>query len=1594
VGLLVIGKELTTMKRRYFIIWVFLFLPFMLKAQKPQFSDDPLLFGQSMAQLLQDRGTPQLGLDFGQVWKSSLSAEQKIKLTNAFLLMSQKGFKLDPHFRQIVSLIVKASDHKDLSNQAFDNFISTLHTAVEQQKNKEILAFVETTNLVLEKQVLYYSSYNSLRVEGGTIDFLFAETSPVDAVEEEPISEEEDAKDLPEDDNDWFSDWENEEEEWNTNWEGKPEPSAEEAKALILSAEEPQMPLSGAVIKVSMGNLVFVTRNDSVALKNTSGALMPGSYTFVGKGGRLDWEQVGLNPNEVYCDLSNYNFQVNKPFLSASNARMTYKGKIAEPVAGEFEYRSSSGKTRDTSFPRFVSYLENVDIKGIADERLSYKGGFGLRGARLFSTSMMGGNTTIEITGKNNSKLKAISRSFQLNDSVISTKRAAVIIYHGKDSIYNPAVRFRYDSQVHQITILKDKGSYKNLPFSSSFFKTDFTADMIKWNIDSDSLDISIISAKNKVPSKFESQEYYNDRKFESLVALYGFNPLFMAVGHAKKIKSSEFYAADLAKRLNQNPEKIKGAMRGLMKDGFVDFNGQSGLVKIKRKGYHYVLSKQDRKDYDNILIPSVSPSEPNATLVFSRNEIVIRGIDKFYVSELLDVYIRPEKRQIVMLENRDFRFNGKINAGNFQFIGREFRFDYDSFLIELPKIDSITFNIDPPGEDEGKDVKLGISNQLRETAGVLYINKPNNKSARRMYPEYPIFKADVGAVVYFDGPEILDGVYDKSIYFTIPAFELDSASSSDPNVIRFKGVFTSGGIFPEFEDELVIMPDNSLGFEHKLPYVGFKTYNGTGTVYNKITMDQNGLRSNGKVDFLTSTLMSDDFVYFTDSVTTDGESAEIRAKTVQDVSYPKAIISNYRMLWFPKSDSMYITSKEEPFQMYDNTATLDGTSLLTISGFYADGTLFTRGSESVSTNFQMKENQIAAQDAYFEIKSSDPEKPSLAAEGVSLNFDLVTNLADIKSGQDGRSVLDFPFTQVRTSIGEARWDLEKKIISMNKPEDVDIDQSYFYTTRLEMDSLVFNATGAVYDIEKLEMQISGVPYLHVADAKIIPDSNRVFIRENAEIEKFKNARIILDTLNEYHNLYNGNIRVTARHAFDGEAVYQYVNANRDTFEINFQDFLLVRDKKLKGNQIFTVSTGVINENDNIFIMPGTLYKGDVTLFANRRILQMDGFIKLDLKSMPENDSWLAHSSDSEVQDLLINVSEAVSETGQPLTSGINIDPDTGDLYGTFISEKRSSGDHEVFNARGLFLYDSVNSEYKVIDPNKVKGNSFAGNIYSYDDNSTDIRFEGKLNLLYPKTRIKSMMSGKGKGNLKEKNIAMNSFQSYEFDLPVKAMETMAGNISDIVARVGAPPANTDQSALLYKLADAVGEKEAQDYRRRSTTEFISLASVSSKLANALVLSNVNMKWSPVYNSWYSVGNLGVANILESEINGKLEGFLEIRKLEGDEEFHLFLKASPTTYYYFGYVENRLYTFSSNAQFNSEINKNSKVFKSGIGEYAFASTDMENMLDFIDRFRKDYMEINEPYEINTFAQEEILDEDFTTFEQEVSEDEEDNDDGF
>jgi len=61
----------------------------------------------------------------------------------------------------------------------------------------------------------------------------------------------------------------------------------------------------------------------------------------------------------------------------------------------------------------------------------------------------------------------------------------------------------------------------------------------------------------------------------------------------------------------------------------------------------------------------------------------------------------------------------------------------------------------------------------------------------------------------------------------------------------------------------------------------------------------------------------------------------------------------------------------------------------------------------------------------------------------------------------------------------------------MTKDEATPLENSYFYTTRKELDSLSFNATKAEYDIKSQQLKVSGIPYIIVADAKITPENMR-----------------------------------------------------------------------------------------------------------------------------------------------------------------------------------------------------------------------------------------------------------------------------------------------------------------------------------------------------------------------------------------------------------------------------------------------------------------------------------------------------------------------
>ena len=965
--------------KKFLSFFIFLSLAFSAWGQLPKYavSEDPLVFGDTIKQILtatRSEAAIAVGESFAQVW-TNIAPNTQDEIIAQTVAMHAKGFKQRPYLVNYFNAINSAVNTSNVDATTLKSYIETTGKVLQNHDNREYLKYLKRSQLFFEHNALYYQRSNKLLIDGGTYTFAY----------EGGVLPEEDVKSIDEttaeDDED---NWEEEsEDEWDddeeVNWDEEPEDNWEDdgwenedeetSLAEVLLEDDPLPTLSGPIIKYNNTNLNISTPYDSVFLYGTSGSYMVINGTVVGSGGKFDWESAGLGADSVYCVLNNYSFDGTKPYLKADKAMLTHTKRLGSPVEGIFEFKSiRHDSTTNITYPRFTSYESNIRVKGIGKQNLIYVGGFSLRGSEINSASVYGALSKIAVLGEPGVKYIAKSKVFVLGDSIITSKNTAITTYHHTDSIFHPAVKFTFNTNSEQLMLLKSKGGYKSTPYTTSFFNMFFKADMIQWDINSDSLNISMLQGRKVVPAYFESTDHYSPKDYKDLAGVYNFHPLRLVVNYARK-KGKEFNYIDLAEKYKLKPETVRSAMLFLEQKGFVDFESSSGTVIVKRKSRHYISSASEKKDYDNIIIESLIDSLPNATLNLVDNTMLVRGVKKFDISKKLEVYITPDSSEITLLGDRNFVFDGRVNAGNFEYIGRGYTFNYDSFLIQMSSIDSVRFYVQEEDSRGRKGRKRRVDNTLiggnsnsdadtlstdgtatamneGGSAGVMYINRPDNKSGKKTYPNYPRFDAGTGAKVYFDRGEMLGGVYDKSISFEVPPFAIDSLSDSDPSSIGFDGEFKTDGILPDFEESLHVMDDYSLGFDHKIPQDGYALYETDAQVYGEVKLDKSGLRSKGRIEYLTTTLTSEDLLFYPDSVVGSGQSVVVLEQEYNGIVYPDISVEDYDIKWVPRKDSMYITNNAEPFELYGQSAKLDGTTIITTGGVYGGGKLATRGSK------------------------------------------------------------------------------------------------------------------------------------------------------------------------------------------------------------------------------------------------------------------------------------------------------------------------------------------------------------------------------------------------------------------------------------------------------------------------------------------------------------------------------------------------------------------------------------------------------------------------------------------------------------------------
>lgn len=1526
-----------------------------LRAQVIRLSAEPEKFLEEFEEVFKD-GKNAVSIAEFETFKPHFQNDFSVETKKNFMVLCQnmaaRNHKM-PEYYRLLTLINATYDSSVFDSKNLEPLVASLAILAEKQPLKKTIATFSRIKRVIQDRLVYSSNFNKLYALNGTYEFQYLKEKqdyfePEKKQVQTKLTEREEDFGL-------FDDWDEEEE--IDPWDNP---------SLNIDPDEfyrllPLPLISDFIIKFNDVDLVFVSPSDSVALYNTSGAADLLQNVWVGDKGRMTWENVDLA--EVKADLTAYSFKLSSPHLNAEKVTFTYEDYLQEPVEGVLEFKGVK-RTADvkSQFPRFKSYENNARFKKL-EANLEYKGGFSLIGNRVFSSSLHHNISTLIVNKGSANSFKVEGKKIEFTDSLITSDFVSFTTHIKEDSIYHPAVRLKYNTQTKELNLYKQqKGGFRNSMYSDTFHEMDIRCDAMYWNLNNGKMDFYIIAGKSEIPAIFESFNYYNPARMRALSNMAGFNPLIFLSTYVYKKRKNEFSIFEVQNKIpGKTPLQIRNAVNVARQMGFMDYNPHTDTYSISRKGLHYFKSATGRGDYDDLVFASVSPSgNGNASIDRDSNSLDIAGTQEFKLSDSLGIRFLPRDQSLKMEGSKSFKFHGEIVVKNYKIIG-DFEVDYERFLVNLNRIDTITFT---PIEiyNAGGEAEIGAHVVYGKT-GTLYLNAPDNKSGRKKLPQYPRLVIPGGALVKFNNPERGLYGYPEEVSFKVDAIDHDSLNSVN---LAYNGVFNAGGIIKPIRETLIVMPDTSIGFVHK-PKGAYELYSSQSIFKfdSPLAMTKKGLKATGTLNHLASTLEVTEGSFGFDELVMEGEKATIRETFTSNKTYfPDVSIADFKATWKPKADSLNIKSTEA-YSFYQKSTTLSGGLVVRTSGLYGQGLLERDDSQAKSNAIKFNKTGFLASESDFIIKAeTEASKAVLDGRDVEIDFNIADKLVSI-SPRNGdfndttTSAISFPKAAYKTTIDKAEWNIQKKSISMNG----NVESSKFTSTAANQYGLSFNGASALYDITENILNIDGVPGINSVDAMIIPDKGKVAVRGEGKLDPFTNATVIADTLNKYHTLANANITINSKLSYSGDASYQFVNVSSDTFNIKMESFEfaeitsegeVLRSKK--SQKLSTIAKASLTEADSVYLSPKMLYIGAITMQAPFKNLILRGQVTPVLDNYPVlGSNWINYTG-SKSEEIIINVDETLKDGGKPLFAGLHLKPSSSSegLYPTFLSAKGYEDDYDIFLAKGVFKRDEPNKRFTIY-PN-TKDN--IGNKYELYDDEGLIKLEGKFNLLTPDLASYVETAGLGQVDLDSMEYTFNTMMKFNMPIPMPMLLKMGDNIVKTNLDIGNSEGAIafESPEFLSKMTQFVGTKATEDYKTKYYKGHIPLFQASPKFFASILFSDLKLKWNPVFNSFYSTETLGVSNIGETDINSKIPGYFEIIKnpRTGDE-IYIFLEVSPDTWYYLGYKAGQLGILSSDFEFNKMLADKDKTTK-GI---ELINIDMAEAMAFRKRYLMTYMGVSE-----------------------------------
>ena len=695
------------------------------------------------------------------------------------------------------------------------------------------------------------------------------------------------------------------------------------SNSALWKTDAPQVTFSNEgtklYIEIPTSRIICYAQGDSIDIVDTKGVVDFDAKTFVGEKGTITWERCELPRQQAHAEFGTYNIDMSKSFFNIDSVTFTNTDYFNYPLYGRIEHKVVPRKsTLGQTYPKFFTKDDQRrEVKAIFPN-IDYEGGFAQIGKRFEGSGTAQNPAIINIYRKDTLFIVARALSFALYTNKIESSDTKINITLNDGEIRHPGLRFRYDDANKEITLLRGGNGMEKSNYFDTYHMVTFDVEQIKWKMNSDEMNLGMVEGASQGLALFESIDYYRQDDYNQMQGMALTHPFQLIKDFYRYNGGYPFDVRQFAQYINQDISQVRQQILQYSYDNFVDYDEATDEVIPTQRLFNYLDNRlaeaeatDPRKrnnpnlrnprladvDYDVMIFESkttdydknVRGLMPNGTIDLRNYDIKLNGVTGIAISDYQNVAFYPDSGRVFLKKNRDFQFNGKVQAGMVELKGMNFYFSYNDYNIILNRIESMNMRVFSNDVDQfGMQVKAPVENTIHDLTGYLQIDIPNNKSGLRgRNPKYPELTSTKESYVYYDADYIQDGQYTRDkFYYTVDPFVFNDINNIRYSNTKFDGVLTSG-ILPDIRHELVIRrEDNSLGFVTQSPEEGYPLYDGRATLMATIDLSNAGLKGGGDLHYIKSVSRSNEFTFLPDLALGNTQNFSIE-ETTSGVTFP-----------------------------------------------------------------------------------------------------------------------------------------------------------------------------------------------------------------------------------------------------------------------------------------------------------------------------------------------------------------------------------------------------------------------------------------------------------------------------------------------------------------------------------------------------------------------------------------------------------------------------------------------------------------------------------------------------------------------------------